>query len=631
MSVTIFAAIVLWSFFTGVALTYLLKIELNFSERLVYGSVVSLSAFIQLLCLFTFSSGFKPLNLALFYTVIGVITALSGWQFYKKMDIIKADFLDSLAGFKKFEKYHLPLILLFWLIIFIPVFQRNFYSNNNGIFSNSSTDMPVHISIITSFVYGDNFPAMTPVYAGYKLVYPYLSDLFSAFLLASGADLINSLFLPAVFMCTLLTFIVYFFTFHLTNSKAAAALSPFLLYLAGGFGFIKFFETDFPASGYNFFKSMMDAPNLYSDQDQFNLNFFNFIIGYLLPQRSFLFGFPISLTIIILVWLGIQRRKKGEFLLAGFLGGLLPLFHTHSFMSVSIISAFLFLLFFRKDKDYIRQWACFFLPLVVLALPQVLYIMSRVPENSMVFKPYYGWVARDSNYIWFWIKNTGFFMFLVIDALLLKSVSRDLKKFYIPCVFLFIIANLISFSPCWIGDNAKIIIYWFICSIPLVSFSLVNLFKTHKLIAVVIILTLTLVGILDITKSVFTDRRVFMIWSRGGVMIAREIREHTPPGSVFFNAPVHFSPIFLSGRPTLMGDPMHVCAQGINLDREQSIKTIFESNKPQLQLKLLKLLGADYALVGPTERERLKDKDFFEKHFKVFIDQHEYKVFKLKN
>jgi hypothetical protein len=626
----IFIALILCSILAGTSITYLLKINLYFSERLLYGTIVALSAFIQIIYIMTFYFGFKTLNIVLPLVVIGIISLFLIRELYKKKEIVKFDLNIAFSDLKSLDKLHLPIIMLFWLLIFANVFGKNLFATQDGLLSNSSTDITVHVAFINSFVWGDNFPQMTPLYSGATLVYPFLSDYFSAFLIVCGMNPIFSLSFPAVILCTMFVGILYFFTLHLTKSKIAAAMSPFLVLLGGGFGFWKFFDIDLPQNGYNFIKTMNDAPNLYTDLDQYNIQFFNFIIGYLIPQRSFLFGFPIAITILTLVWLGIERKRKEELFLAGFLGGIFPLFHFHSFMSVSIIIGFLIILFMEKDRAYFKRWIYFFVPLLIFSLPQIFYIMSRVSTSSFVFKPYYGWLAHDNNYAWFWLKNTGFLFFLVIDALLSKDVSKDLKKLYVPLIFLFIITNLISFSPCWIGDNAKIILFWFIGSIPFVAISLINLFKRSKVTAIVIFLTFTFSGMLDITKSVITTKRVFQVWNNKDLNIAKAIREKTLPHDIFFNAPVHYSPIFLTGRTTLMGDPMHVCSQGINMNRETEIKQVFELKDTKLQLAYLKNLGADYALIGPTEKEKLKDKTLFEKNFPVFIDQGEYKVYKLK-
>ncbi|MBC7475253.1 MAG: hypothetical protein H7263_13245, partial [Candidatus Sericytochromatia bacterium] len=370
----------------------------------------------------------------------------------------------------------------------------------------------------------------------------------------------------------------------------------------------------------------------YTDLDKYNFQFYNFIIGYLLPQRSFLFGFPIALIVLTLVWLGIKRKKKEEFLLAGFTAGIFPLFHFHSFMSVIIIICFLFFLYFEKSINYIKNWLYFFIPMTIIALPQLLFVLVRVTNNDTeLFRVHLGWMATDNNYLWFWIKNTGFLIFLVLDTLLSKETSKDLKKLYIPFVFLFFLANIISLSPCWIGDNAKVIFFWFIGSIPLMALSIVRLSKNSKILTSIIVLTLFLSGGIDLTRFMFTSVRSFRLWSTDAINVAKEIRLKTPTHSIFLTAPIHYSPIYLTGRATLMGDHVHVCTQGIDsFFREQKIKSIF-ANKPRaLKIKFIKELNADYALIGPPEKSMLKDKLFFDNNFKKIIQVGEESVYKLK-
>ena len=51
-------------------------------------------------------------------------------------------------------------------------------------FLNNFGDLPFHISVITSFAFGNNFPPEDPTYAGVHFTYPFLTDFVSAILFA---------------------------------------------------------------------------------------------------------------------------------------------------------------------------------------------------------------------------------------------------------------------------------------------------------------------------------------------------------------------------------------------------------------------------------------------------------------
>ncbi|MBC7473378.1 MAG: hypothetical protein H7263_03740, partial [Candidatus Sericytochromatia bacterium] len=180
----IFIFLILASLVTGFYITRSSKIDLLFTEKVVYGSIIALSTFIQIIYLCTFSSGLTAINICIAIGIISLITLFSGSKLYKDKEIIKSEIKEYSDKSKESENIILVLVFGFWSVIFKILFTKNLYMGNDGIYSNTSTDMPVHFAFLTSFVYGDNFPHQTPLYAGEKLVYPFLSDYFSAFLVS---------------------------------------------------------------------------------------------------------------------------------------------------------------------------------------------------------------------------------------------------------------------------------------------------------------------------------------------------------------------------------------------------------------------------------------------------------------
>ncbi len=67
-----------------------------------------------------------------------------------------------------------------------------------GIFTgvlNNFGDLPFHLSVITSFAFGNNYPPEDPTYAGVRFTYPFLTDFVSAIFVRCGADLRQSMFI----------------------------------------------------------------------------------------------------------------------------------------------------------------------------------------------------------------------------------------------------------------------------------------------------------------------------------------------------------------------------------------------------------------------------------------------------
>ena len=81
-------------------------------------------------------------------------------------------------------------------VIFWKVFSRAVIEDNTGLSTgllNNFGDLPFHLSVITSFAFGNNFPPEDPTYAGVRFTYPFLSDFVSAVFVKCGADLRESM------------------------------------------------------------------------------------------------------------------------------------------------------------------------------------------------------------------------------------------------------------------------------------------------------------------------------------------------------------------------------------------------------------------------------------------------------
>ena len=82
-------------------------------------------------------------------------------------------------------------------VIFWKVFSRAVIDDSTGMSTgllNNFGDLPFHLSVITSFAFGNNFPPEDPTYAGVRFTYPFLSDFVSAVFVKCGADLRESMF-----------------------------------------------------------------------------------------------------------------------------------------------------------------------------------------------------------------------------------------------------------------------------------------------------------------------------------------------------------------------------------------------------------------------------------------------------
>jgi len=199
----------------------------------------------------------------------------------------------------------------------------------------------------------------------------------------------------------------------------------------------------------------------------------------------------------------------------------------------------------------------------------------------------------------------------------------------LPFTLCFIVPNLIKFAP-WIWDNIKILFYWWIASAPLVALLLARLWEGtigKRIIAVLLFVMLTLSGGLDVAALVMRQGD-YQEFDRDGVAFAELIKQQTPPRAMILHAPVHNTPVFLSGRRSLMGYPGHIWTHGIDSGpREADIKKIYNGSFEARTL--LAKYKVDYVVVDPQEHSVMPVNDAFFKQFNEVATVGEYHLYKV--
>jgi len=607
----------------GFAVTLLYKDELFFEERIFYGTLIGFftSTWIGYIEALFFG---LDLNTIIFTSAVLLILTLI--ILLINFSLVSKRIVPPFRNLLNTEVIsQIVIVSLILFPVFYVLFGRVIIWKEDGIYTGliyNFGDLPYHWSMINSFIYGDNLPPEIPFYSGYALRYYFMSNFFTALLMKSGMSLWGAFTFQGIVLSTVLLAIVCLFTYRLTRNKFAAFLSPFLFFFNGGTGFIHFFGDLIAYKGNitNFLLNLKD----YSNIADLGYRWINTTSSLLVTQRPFLFGFPMSILAITMLWVGIESRSRKYFIMAGFIVGALPLFHATSHLTLGIISIVLFFLFPTT------RWLWFFIPAGLLSLPQALYLMPSGEAGDLFFKFHLGWVANEHNVFLFYLKNTGLFIPILIGTLIFsKSLSASQKKFAIPFILIFLIANLILFTP-WDWDNLKILIYFYIGSVPFVAYGLACLWKnTYKIIPILLILTLVLSGI---TSVVSTSMHSYLVNNSEEIELAESIKKLTEPNAVFLTAPIHNHFVFLSGRSVLHGYAGHIWSWGIDgSKRIEDIKKMYRGYEYNETKKLLDKYGVNYVIIGPPEKRDMKPNlQFYMNNFPILTKSENYYVFKVK-
>ena len=516
-------------------------------------------------------------------------------------------------------------------------------------YNNTWSDWSFHASYTTTFVYGHNLPPQNPIFAGTPFRYPFAPDFASAMLVGGGWSIPAALIWPSWAMTVLALSGLMLWARRLTGGIGAGVIAVTLTLLGGGLGFWFFFGD---AARLGLITTLLHIPRTYDRFDPpVNIQWYNPILSYYLPQRSFVFGAAVVMAVLLLLtppllhtpffgWRATlatvrqswrQWRLKSDgvaFLIAGALAGLLPLIHVHSLVVVGVVTACWALLFPRP------AWLGFFTVMLLLAVPRLLMAVPGdpgAPPDHQYPRWLIGWMSGADMPPWFWIKNTGLFIPLLLVALLSPLALRGRARLLIaPFSLVFLIANLVKFQP-WDWDNSKLLVFWYLASAVAVGALLVRLWRSHPVGAIGAAgmwLSLVLSGGLSLMQFLPPQGPSYVWFTAEQVQLAADVRRLTPPKAVFVTGEQPNNPIAdLAGRSVLMSYPGWLWSYGIDYRRrEADLSKIYQGGAPALDL--LHRYHADYVVIGPEERTAMQPAvDYFNGQFRLLLHTANYAIY----
>lgn len=652
----------------GFALTYLFAKDGTFLWRACAGNVIGSAVFGTVMFLVACVIG---LNAA---TVTGtmLVTLLPLWLFAdrERRAILRHDWAKAKG---KLQGTDLAKILrfcyyAFFFILFLFFFDRAMVENAQGIFtgaSNNLGDLPFHLGAIFSFTDGMNFPPENPSFAGAKFSYPFISDIVTAAFIKLGVGVRDAMYVQNFAWAFSLLVILERFVYKLANDRLAARFGPVLLFFSGGLGFLWFFS-DFFAQSKGFVDFLWNLPGDYTIGKEFRWG--NSLVVLFITQRSLLLGMPLTLVVLGKLWeifsgetnedeLGDESPMAGfnlSIFVVGILAGLLPLIHLHSLAVLFVVGVFLLIVCRKKW----RVWVTFAAGVAVIAVPELIWALTgSASETADFIAWHFGFDKGETNIVWFWIKNTGLFIPLVAAGVWLANSMRGrtdekpketkrakkgkkqadarvvphpapLLLFYVPFAFLFILANVAKLAP-WEWDNIKVLIYWFVASIPFAAVVLSWMWRkgsAWRAVAVVCVLILTMAGALDIWRTV-SQQVNYKAFDKDAVAVAEQVKLRTEPRALFVNAPTYNSAVVLTGRPSVMKYSGHLSSHGIDYaERESDVRAIYRGGDTAKEL--IREYGVQYVMVSPEEGGMEINEAFFSQH-PIIADAGQYRVYKV--
>ncbi len=542
------------------------------------------------------------------------------------------------------------LAALLWLVV-----DRVMLEGPGGIgtgYVNNLGDLPFHLQAVASFGWAGNLPPRDPTYAGAAFTYPFLADYLSGMLVLVGASLREALLLPSLVFGAALIGVLCRFAAALTRDRIAAGLTPLLVLLGGGLGWVMLLGDARTASG-GLVGTLLAPPHDYTILPDSVWRWGNAITTLLVPQRSLLLGLPLTVVALTLFWLALQpaatrstrRLRTIRLAVAGVATGALVLGHTHSFVVLLGTGFLLGLLFAEWRHGRWRGWVVYLVATGLVAAPSALLLVADTSTSAGTFFGIaIGWDRGATDPVTFWLLNAGLFIPLLGVGLLAGRVpwgagpplvDGRLLRFWLPFVAWFVIPNVVKLAP-WTWDNIKVLFYWWVGSAPLVALVVAALWRGRwrgssraagRVAAAGALLALILSGTLDLGRVV-SGQTSYGQFDGDAVAFAARVRAAVPQDALLLNAPTWNTPVYLTGRSSLLGYPGWIWAHGLAYaDREKDIGTIYAGGPDALAL--LRAHGVQYVEVTPVERGALTVDEAFFARLPLVTEVGEYRLYRV--
>lgn len=370
----------------------------------------------------------------------------------------------------------------------------------------------------------------------------------------------------------------------------------------------------------------------------------------MIHTHSFLAMALISAAWLLMsLWQAVYRKSKlkypGKLVFPGFLILMISfqiinrkLSDGSVFLTVCIVSlSLLFLIGLYCLMQYIRlnglkniaaTWGVYLFVILFLALPQLFAFTFAQASGSGFNTGHFNWGNLGDNYLWFYIKNWGIILILLVPAILYSS--RKNFRIIFAGLLIWFVVELVAFSPNTYDNNKLLYVaYIFFCCISAdYGYELYQRIKTingMRLLSFVFLFLSCISAILSLMREVVSDYRIY---SNDQIDVAMYIEENTPARATFLTSERHLNEAaVLTGRNIVSGAWIYLGPHGIYDDaRAQDVRAMFES--PKTSLELFQKYSVDYVIISSYERNDYQiDETLFDTLFPCVYEKGDIKVY----
>ena len=472
---------------------------------------------------------------------------------------------------------------------------------------NNLGDLSIHLTYLKQFASGVPLWPDNPLFVNSKLRYPAGTDIFNAVLTCLDINVIRGLVWTG-----LLASVATFYAFYRW---------------AGNFGIAAFLFNGGLAS----FPVLQTF--VFQDYQGANTIAWKSIpLAMFVTQRGLLYALPAALLLLYhwraKFYPGFRevaladaaedeqasapstRRALLPFWLELSLYATMPLYHVHTFLALSVVLGFLFLL---GENNARKRLAL----LVGAALIPASFFVWVVSDNFnagsvLQWKP--GWVQDQGDFampfVQFWLVNFGAWVPLILFFVGLTAFAawKQFKEpdftipasvaFLIPAVAIFVLGYFIKFAP-WEWDNIKIIVWAYFIILPFLWRELIA--EWPFFLRALICVALFASGFVSLFGGLAAGKTGFGLADRAELDAVGMVVRKLPADARYAGFPTYNHPVLLHGRKMVMGYPGHLWTQGFNYSEVENKLQALMKGAPNWK-EIARSLGVRYLFWGREEK-----------------------------
>lgn len=281
-------------------------------------------------------------------------------------------------------------------------------------------------------------------------------------------------------------------------------------------------------------------------------------------------------------------------------------------------------------RPLLSTWGIYLAIILVLALPQLFYWTFGQASNTGFLSGRFNWGNQGDNYLWFYVKNWGLILLLLIPAILYGK-RRNLAIVSAGFLIWFVM-ELICFSPNPYDNNKLLYIaFVFFCCISAdygyELYCKVTSVEGVRLWSLLFLFFAGISALLSMGRELVSD---YTIYSSSQIAAAVYIDENALPCATILTNNRHVNEITsLSGRNIVSGAPNFLWTHGVyNQERVDDVQSMYEF--PLSSLDLFQKYQVDYVIISSWERNSYQvDEKAFDDAFECVLEEGDMKLYKI--